>query len=88
MMAALNDLTGGAVRFSGVGGPQMEAQGLEPLFPMADLSLMGLAEVVPRIPVLRRRLREAEDHALASQPDAVGFAAVISVANWMWDRSR
>ncbi len=71
LMAALNDLTGGAVRFSGVGGPQMEAQGLEPLFPMADLSVMGLAEVVPRIPVLRRRLREAEDHALASQPDAV-----------------
>ena len=71
LMAALDDLTGGAVRFSGVGGPQMEAQGLEPLFPMSDLSLMGLAEVVPRIPVLRRRLREAEDHALASQPDAV-----------------
>ena len=70
-MAALNELTGGAARFSGVGGPQMETQGLESLFPMTDLSLMGLAEVVPRIPLLRRRLREAEDHALASQPDAV-----------------
>ena len=70
-MAALDELTGGAVRFSGVGGPQMEAQGLSPLFPMTDLSLMGLAEVVPRIPLLRRRLREAEDHALASQPDTV-----------------
>jgi lipid-A-disaccharide synthase len=70
-MAALNELTGGSVRFSGVGGPQMEAQGLESLFPMTDLSLMGLVEVVPRIPLLRRRLREAESHALASQPDAV-----------------
>ncbi len=71
LMAALNDQTGGAVRYSGVGGPQMEAQGLTSIFPMSDLSLMGLAEVAPRIPLLRRRLREAEDHALASQPDAV-----------------
>lgn len=71
LMAALSEQTGGAVRYSGVGGPQMEAQGLASIFPMSDLSLMGLAEIAPRIPLLRRRLREAEDHALASQPDAV-----------------
>ena len=71
LMAALSERTGGAVRYSGVGGPEMERHGLASLFPMADLSLMGLAEVVPRVPMLRRRLREAEDHALASRPDAL-----------------
>jgi lipid-A-disaccharide synthase len=32
---------------------------------------MGIAEVLPKVPLLRRRLREVEDHALASGPDAV-----------------
>ncbi len=71
LIAALREATGGAVRFSGIGGPEMMAAGLAPLFPMADLSVMGLAEVVPRIPLLRRRLREAEAHALATKPDAL-----------------
>lgn len=71
LMRALQELTGGSVRFTGVGGPQMEERGLRSLFPMHDLSLMGIAEVLPKVPLLRRRLREVEDHALASGPDAV-----------------
>ena len=71
LMGALQELTGGAVRFSGVGGAAMEARGLRSLFPMHELSLMGIAEVLPKVPLLRRRLRETEDHALASGPDAV-----------------
>ena len=71
LMGALKVQTGGAVRFSGIGGPAMEANGLTSLFPMQDLSVMGIAEILPRLPRLLRRLREAEDHALASGPDAV-----------------
>ena len=71
LMLALQDLTGGGVRFTGVGGPLMEARGLQSLFPMHELSLMGIAEILPKVPMLRRRLREVEDHALASGPDAV-----------------
>ena len=59
------------VRFSGVGGEAMAAAGLPPLFPMAELSLMGLAEVAPRVPALRRRMRETEQHARSAGPDAV-----------------
>ena len=44
------------VTFQGVGGPLMTAQGLDSLFPMSDLSVMGLAEIVPKYPHLRRRL--------------------------------
>ncbi|MBM3506305.1 MAG: lipid-A-disaccharide synthase [Alphaproteobacteria bacterium] len=71
LMAALKSLTAGAVRFTGVGGPAMEAQGLASLFPMQELSLMGIAEVLPKVRHLARRLRETEDHALGSGPDAV-----------------
>ena len=71
LMRALQELAGGGVRFTGVGGPQMEERGLKSLFPMHELSLMGIAEVLPKVPQLRRRLREVEDHALASGPDAV-----------------
>lgn len=42
----------------GVGGPRMVGEGLEPLFPMDELSLMGFAEVVPHLPRLMRRMRE------------------------------
>ena len=56
LMLALQDLTGGGVRFTGVGGPLMEARGLQSLFPMHELSLMGIAEILPKVPMLRRRL--------------------------------
>jgi lipid-A-disaccharide synthase len=42
----------------GVGGAQMIDEGLEPLFPMDELSLMGFVEVVPHLPRLLRRMRE------------------------------
>ena len=59
------------LRLAGVGGPAMQAQGLTSLFPMEELSVMGLAEVLPRYPALRRRLHQAADAMLADPPDAL-----------------
>lgn len=56
-------------RFSGVGGPAMEAEGLHSLFPMRELSIMGLLEVLPKVPQLRRRLAQTADLARRGQPD-------------------
>ena len=53
----------------GVGGPLMEAQGLRSLFPMEELSVMGLAEIIPRYPALRRRMVQTADAAIAARPD-------------------
>jgi len=49
----------------------MTARGLASLFPLTDTAVMGLREVVPKIPVILRRVREAADFALATRPDAI-----------------
>ncbi len=59
------------IEFMGVAGPEMQAQGMESLFPMEELSVMGIAEVLPKYPELRRRLHQAAEACLAWQPDAL-----------------
>jgi lipid-A-disaccharide synthase len=71
LMAGLRAIAGSSVRIVGVGGAAMTAQGLESLFPLDDTAVMGLREVVPRIPAILRRVREASDYALKTRPDAV-----------------
>jgi lipid-A-disaccharide synthase len=70
-MAALREQTRGRLRLTGVGGSRMAAEGLCSLVPMADLSVMGLAEVVPRLPRLRRHLATTVAALRANPPDAV-----------------
>ena len=57
------------VRFDGIGGEAMEAQGLRSRFPMSDLSVMGLVEVLGRYRHLRRRLEETTRAVLETRPD-------------------
>ncbi|MGI9501364.1 MAG: lipid-A-disaccharide synthase [Geminicoccaceae bacterium] len=70
LMQALHRRQGGeAIRFFGVGGPRMQAQGLDSLFPMAELSLMGFTEVLPHVPKLLTRLSQTRKEILRQQPD-------------------
>ncbi len=71
LMAALKELTGGAIEITGVGGEAMKAQGLQPLFGLEATSVTGLLEVVSHIPEILRRVRRAADYAVATKPDAV-----------------
>ena len=71
LMAALSRLTGGSVRFAGVGGESMAAQGLRSLYPIEDLAVMGFAEVLPRLATILRRLRETERAVAELRPDVV-----------------
>ena len=70
LMAALVAARPG-LAFAGVGGPRMQAMGLDSLFPMADLAVMGLMEVLPRVRLLRRRVHEAAADIVARRPDIV-----------------
>jgi len=69
LMAGLKTLAGDRVRIVGVGGSAMAEQGLKSLFPLDATAVMGLREVVPRIPAILRRVREAADYALKVRPD-------------------
>jgi lipid-A-disaccharide synthase len=71
LMAALRSLAGDNVMITGVGGMAMQAQGLKSLFPLDDTAVMGLREVVPKIPKILGRVRQARDFALQTHPDAV-----------------
>ncbi|MGE3529950.1 MAG: lipid-A-disaccharide synthase [Methyloceanibacter sp.] len=71
LMAALKRKTGGRIRFAGVGGAQSESEGLQSLFPMSELSVMGLAEILPHLPRLIGRINETAAAAKRLKPDAV-----------------
>lgn len=59
------------LEFAGIGGPGMGEQGVASLFPMRDLAVMGLLEVLPRVRTLRRRLAEVTADVLARRPDVL-----------------
>lgn len=59
------------VTFAGIGGPLMCAEGMESQFPMSELSVMGLAEVLPKYFHLKRRIRETAEAILDQAPDVV-----------------
>jgi len=71
LMAAIRDLTGDTVSITGVGGQAMEREGLKSLFPLDTMAVIGLREVVPAIPAILRRVRQATSFALETRPDAV-----------------
>ena len=57
------------IEFIGVGGPLMQAQGLNPYFPMERLSVMGLVEVLGRLPELLSRRKRLINTLIAAKPD-------------------
>jgi lipid-A-disaccharide synthase len=71
LMAALRQECGDRIRFAGVGGPAMEGEGLRSLFPMAELSVMGLFEVLPHARRLLARIRETAAAVDTMEPDVV-----------------
>lgn len=71
LMTALTALCDGKVRFAGIGGEAMGAAGLNSLFPMQELSVMGLVEVLPRALPLLRRIAQTERAIRDMAPDVV-----------------
>jgi lipid-A-disaccharide synthase len=59
------------VTFTGIGGPVMAAQGLDSRIPLARLSVMGIAEILPRFFEFKRLIRETAAAILADPPDVI-----------------
>ncbi|MGQ3675757.1 lipid-A-disaccharide synthase [Xanthobacter sp. TB0139] len=59
------------VHFRGVGGARMEAAGLDSLFPMEDLTAIGVTAVLGKLPVILRRLKQTVEAILADPPDVL-----------------
>jgi lipid-A-disaccharide synthase len=57
------------IEFIGVGGPLMQAQGLNSYFPMERLSVMGLVEVLGRLPELLSRRKRLINTLIEAKPD-------------------
>lgn len=70
LMQGLRQITP-EVSFDGIGGPQMEGCGLRSLFAMQELSLMGIAEILPKYFHLKRRIRETAEAVIAARPDVL-----------------
>jgi len=81
LMAGLRALGGADIEFAGVGGEAMRDEGLASLFPLADLAVMGLAEVLPRIPRILRRLDQTVADIAARRP-----AAIVTIDSWGFNR--
>lgn len=78
LMAALKQAAP-AVRFAGIGGARMAEQGLSSRVPIAELAVMGLAEVLPHARRILRQVRatvadiEARRPAIVVTIDSSGF---------------
>jgi lipid-A-disaccharide synthase len=71
LMTVLRQRLGGAVRFEGVGGRMMAQQGLTSLFPIEELSIVGLAAVLKQLPKLLRLIRQTVDAVTRDRPDVL-----------------
>src|SRR5947207_13328513 len=69
LMKVLRQRLGDAVAFEGVGGRAMAREGLTSLFPIEELSIMGLAAVVRQLPKLLRLIRQTAEAVTDASAD-------------------
>jgi lipid-A-disaccharide synthase len=71
LMKVLRQRLGDAVRFEGVGGQSMAREGLASLFPIEELSIIGLAAVAKQLPKILRLIRSTASAVSEASPDAL-----------------
>jgi lipid-A-disaccharide synthase len=69
LMKVLRQRLGGTVLFEGVGGRSMAREGLTSLFPIEELSIVGLAAVAKQLPKILRLIRQTADAVTEASPD-------------------
>lgn len=59
------------VIFRGIGGERMAAEGLDSLFPMDEISIMGIGEILSQYRALKARIRQTAEDVIKMQPDVL-----------------
>jgi len=65
------------VEFYGIGGETMSSLGFKSLFNISELTVMGFFEVVPRLPLILKRLKQTVQDIININPDII-----ITVDSW------
>jgi len=61
----------GSAEFQGVGGRMMASEGLASLFPIEQLSIIGLAAIARQFPAILRLIRQTSEAVIKASPDAL-----------------
>lgn len=69
LIAHLKTMHEGPVELVGVGGEALEAQGLKSLFDFSELSIMGVTQVLSKLPRLIKLISWTADSIVAARPD-------------------
>jgi lipid-A-disaccharide synthase len=69
LMRALDGQWNGGLSFRGVGGHRMAGEGLASLYPMDDLTAMGFAAVIAKLPTILKRMKQTVEAIVANPPD-------------------
>jgi lipid-A-disaccharide synthase len=69
MRALREEYSGRALQFGGLGGDQMQQEGLDSLFPLQDIAVMGITAVLARLPRILRRVQDCVASVLEAEPD-------------------
>ena len=59
------------LELQGIGGELMAEEGCPSLFPLSEIAVMSLVDVVPRLPNIYRRIGQSVDAVIAQDPDAL-----------------
>ena len=71
LMAELKNFAIFDLDYSGVGGPLMEDQGLASLFPIDDIAVIGIGEILAKYKFLKERINNTVDDILRLKPDVL-----------------
>ena len=71
LMAELSRRLAGRVEFIGIGGDRMARHGLRSMFPMSEISLHGIVDVIRNVRNIMARMRWTAAKVAATRPDVL-----------------
>ena len=88
LIDGLKELTDGKVRVTGVGGPLMAAEGLDSLYPINTLSVIGVVEILGKVPKIFGLIRRTVADIRTTRPDVVVTIDSQTFSHWIAKRLR